>query len=579
MRCLLLSLLVLLSNHLLIAQDYENVATLLGINHTFDDNGTFGGGTSFVDFNNDGWDDISFASALGDSLYFYKNNGGVDFTRVYFTGLESMCQSKQITWIDIENDGDKDFFVSCHPQANHLFENLGNMNFQDITITGGLDSIAEYTFGNSWGDIDRDGDMDLVIFNRSSVDQRNIILYRNNGNRTFTDITRHAEVDSIPHGPFCGTFIDYNKDGWSDLYIAQDKYFGNNLFENNWNNIFTDASISSGLGHALDAMCVAPGDIDNDDDIDIFVTNTPLEGNHLFTNNGSGFFTETAAAAGVVVNGFDWGANFFDVENDGDLDLYVSGTYTMNDDANSHLFINNGLGSFSVSNPIMPNDEFQSYSNAVGDFNQDGFPDIAVNNYIGTLSSLWKNLNGENKTGGNWVKIKLQGVQSNIDGYGTKLEIYSNGNKQLRYTYCGEGFIAQNATHEIFGLGNDTAVDSLVVSWTSGNIDMIYDLAINQEHLIVEGAVATAIKDETLMVDHFQADLTGHLQFSVLQKEVTSFEVDVLMIDGRSMMHRTISNTNPGQLHQLNMSNTPPGVYIFSISSDGKVWSQSFIIQ
>jgi hypothetical protein len=396
------------------------------------------------------------------------------------------------------------------------------------------------------------------------------VLYENLGNRTFTEITQSAGVENIPVGPFCGTFMDYNTDGWLDLYIAEDKYFGNVLFENDHDNTFTDVSEATGLGHALDAMCIAPGDYDNDGDIDIFVANTPLEGNHLFTNNGDGTYDDTAPAAGVVVNGFDWGGNFFDVENDGDLDLYISGIYTIGQTANSHLYINDGSGNFSVSSPIMPNDAYQSYSNAIGDFNRDGFPDIAVNNYDGTPSKLWKNLNGDNKTGGTWIKIKLQGVQSNINGYGTKLEVYDNGQKQLRYTYCGEGFIAQNAAHEIFGMGGATLIDSIVVTWLSGVVDVLYNVTVNQEILVVEGAVPTGIAGYQSLLAEFQSDGTGLIHFALARDAGTPIAAEVHMADGRLILHKTITGSFPGLQHELDLRAFPPGAYILTVVQEGR---------
>jgi hypothetical protein len=577
MRCILFTGLSLLLSSQAVSQDYEDITNDVGIDHTFLDNGTFGGGASFMDFNGDGWDDITFASHYGDSIYFYQNFNGIRFIRVQFAGIETTCQSKQVMWVDLDNDGDQDFFAACHGQPNHLYENTGNMNFREITMESGLDTIAEYTFGTSFGDIDNDGDLEIAIFNRALVNDRNIILYENLGNLQFAEITQSAGVDDIPVGPFCGTFMDYNTDGLVDLYIAQDKYFGNNLFENNGDKTFTDVSEETGLGHALDAMCIAPGDYDNDDDIDIYITNTPLEGNHMFTNNGDGTYSETAAGTPLVVHGYDWGANFLDVENDGDLDLYISGIYTNGSPNSSWLYRNHGGGILSPSVPGMPGDSYKSYSNATGDFNGDGYPDIIVNNFDETRSKLWKNLHGQNKTGGNWIKLRLQGTQSNINGYNTKLEVYAGGKKQLRYTYCGEGFIGQNAAHEIFGLGTAVVVDSVVVTWLSGIVNVLYGVSINQEILVVEGENTPTFSPEMIIpfsILHAGGSSTVFLNF---QHGMDEFDLHIYSADGKLMEKHILERALAGRLIPVDMQHWPAGMYVFSISNADGRWSRQVL--
>ena len=558
------------------AQDYEDVSVSVGINHSFSSiSNVFGGGVSFMDFDGDGWDDVTLATALNEEVRFYKNINGSSFTQVTFPGLSDIGQNKQVLWIDIENDGDKDFFVANHDQANRLFENLGNMTFQDITVASGLDLIEESTFGASFGDINNDGFLDLFIMNRNLFNQRNSIFYLNNGDKTFTNLTVSAGVDNIPVGPFCGTFIDYNKDGFLDFFIAEDKYYGNVLFENNGNETFTDMSAPSGFQHPLDAMSVAPGDFDNDDDIDIYVTNTPLEGNHFFGNNGDNTFDTIEIQTNLVVHGFCWGANFLDVENDGDLDLYISAQYTPDSINSSHLFLNNGIGSFNIADPIIPNDTCNSFSNAVGDYNHDGFPDIIVNNYDGTPSRLWKNTNNIN----NWLKIKLRGTESNIAGYGSKLEVYVNGEKQLRYMYANEGFICQNADHEIFGMGNVTNVDSIVVTWLSGIKDRITDIQANQEILIVEGDHPVGI-DNANEIPFLLFTISGNdilkVQFA---KAVTEpIELRVIRVNGQQLYAERIRNLNNSYL-ELDISSLPSGIYILELLINDQFYTEEFFRQ
>ena len=513
-----------------------------------------------MDFDGDGWDDITLATEFGSEIHFYKNTNGV-FDRVNFSGLLNTSHNKQVVWVDIDNDGDKDFYVANHGQSNRLYENLGNMSFQDITVSSGLDLVEESTFGTSFGDIDNDGFLDMFVMNRHLTGQRNSILYRNNGNKTFTNITISAQVEDIPVGPFCGTFLDYNKDGYLDFFIAEDKYYGNVLFENNGNLTFSDMSEPSGFQHPLDAMCVTPGDFDNDDDIDIYVTNTPLEGNHFFGNNGDFTFDTIEIQTNLVVHGFCWGSNFLDVENDGDLDLYISASYTPDSINSSHLFINNGIGSFNIANPIIPNDTMQSYSNAVGDYNRDGYPDIAVNNYAGTPSRLWKNTHA----GGNWLKIKLEGTESNRDGFGSKLEVYSGGRKQLRYTYANEGFICQNADHEIFGLGNQATVDSVVVTWLSGIQDRLYNIEGNQELLIVEGGHPVGLDQLEYNTAYNVVSQLNSIEISSLHEQSKPVNITLFDLSGNSVYQQHVF-VQQNEKIIIETDFIVPGIYLIQIT-------------
>ena len=462
------------------AQDFIDVTSQMGIVHTYT-TGELGAGISFMDFNQDGLDDISIASVLDENVHFYQNNG-TDFTKITLANVNIDCESKQILWVDYDNDGDKDLFLTCHNEPNRLFANDGNMNMTDITVQSGLDLEEESTFGACFGDYDKDGDLDLYILNRSFDGQRNSLFYKNNGNGTFTESTQNVGIEDIDEMPFGAAFIDYNDDSWFDILIYMDKNWGNVLFQNNGDGTFSDLSVFSGFEVEMEAMSITPGDFDNDDDIDVFISND-TRGNALFVNQGDGTFVDEGSSTGVLLEGFFWGGNFLDVDNDADLDLYVSGEINPTSSNNSQLLINNNNGTFSHPTIEILNDTQESHGNAVGDYNNDGFPDIVVNNYGGTPSKIWKNTNNTN----NWLKLKLAGTASNRDGIGSKIEVYVNGMKQLRYTYCGEGYLAQNADHELFGLGSNLQVDSIIVTWTSGIVDRVENISANQEILIIEG--------------------------------------------------------------------------------------------
>ncbi|MGI9543130.1 MAG: FG-GAP repeat domain-containing protein, partial [Cyclobacteriaceae bacterium] len=429
------SLLVL--TEIVAAQTFPEVAAVLGIDHHYG-LGSAGGGVSFYDFNQDGWDDLTFASHSGDSIYFFENRQGVFIKVPSF--VTNFCESKQILWVDYDNDGDKDLFVSCYLAANRLYNNNGKMVFTDVTEQSGLPLSSEKTFGVAWADYDNDGWLDLYITNKpegtgSSSNQ----LYRNVENGSFIETTSVAGVADVGKKPFSVSFLDYNNDGAADIYIAQDKKAVNTFLENNGDGSYDDVSVDSKSDLSMEGMCVAVGDYDSDGYQDIYISNIS-EGNRLLKNNGNETFSEVSENTGVAYHGIGWGSNFLDYDNDCDLDLYVSGSLEGSDQVPSIMYTNNGAGNFENTDVGFAGDTVISFSNAIGDIDNDGYPDVAVNNFDEYPSMVWRNTGGTN----NWIKIQLQGVQSNRDGIGTSIRAYFDNRNIIRYTHCGIGFLAQN---------------------------------------------------------------------------------------------------------------------------------------
>ncbi|MGI9543197.1 MAG: T9SS type A sorting domain-containing protein, partial [Cyclobacteriaceae bacterium] len=195
-------------------------------------------------------------------------------------------------------------------------------------------------------------------------------------------------------------------------------------------------------------------------------------------------FSEVSENTGVAYHGIGWGSNFLDYDNDGDLDLYVSGSLEGSDQVPSIMYTNNGTGSFENVDVGFAGDTVISFSNAIGDVDNDGYPDVAVNNFGEYSSMVWRNSGGTN----NWIKIQLQGVQSNRDGIGTSIRAYFDNNYVSRYTHCGIGFLAQNSSYEMMGLGESESIDSLIISWPSGHVDKLINLEGNQKIKVIEGA-------------------------------------------------------------------------------------------
>lgn len=472
----------------LYGQFFVDVAASAGVVHSDRSNGP-GGGVSFADFNGDGYDDLTFATAAGEPMQFYLNTENGLQALPDPTG--NLAEIKHILWVDYDNDGDQDLFCSSFDGPIYLYRRDGDWLFTDVTSTAGLPVITKRHYGAAWGDYNRDGWLDLYYSQRKlpgQVSQSRNRLFKNNGDGTFTESSVSAGAEDANRIPFCLGFTDYNKDRWPDLYIANDRNSRNTLLRNNKDGTFSDVSEESGAGIAIDAMNMGLGDFDRDGDEDIYVTNIE-EGSYLLRND-DGVFTNVAPALGVGFYGIGWGASWIDGNLDGWLDLYVSGAIVGSDQISSAYYQNDEGNGFSPPQGIgFVGDTVHSWSNAVGDFNRDNRPDIAVLNQSPYPSQLWRNTG----SGGNFFGLRLQGVKSNRDGTGSKVEIYHQGQYQSAYTHCGSGFLAQQSKTIRFGLGEYSLIDSLVVLWPTGHRDVLYAPQANQTYYLIEGSTTGGI--------------------------------------------------------------------------------------
>ena len=542
---------------------FEDVANEIGTAYSYGTS-TWGGGVSFADFDNDGWDDLTFASEEGTEIYFLKNNDGI-FNSISLNGISNTFKTKQVIWVDYDNDGDQDFFVTGFEGVNKFYKNDGDMNFTDISSTIGFFQTDLFTYGVSFADMDNDGDLDAFISNRDGVadDQRNY-LYRNDEG-TYIDITASAGLSMSSHLSFCSIIFDYNNDGFQDIYISNDKPDNLNiLYKNNGDGTFDDVSEYSGAGIGINAMTTTIGDYNNDGWFDIYITNTP-EGNELLRNNGDGTFTNVAEATATTFNSVGWGAVFLDADSDGLLDLYVSSDFdgSVGSFLSAAFYHQQNNETFIIPENIgFQDDTRKSYTNAIGDIDNDGKPDIVVGNDI-EPNFLWANTTvNEN----NWLKVKLEGVISNRNGIGNTIEINIDGQSQYRYTLAGEGYLSQNSFYEFFGMGNATEVDYVKVTWTAtGEIEIINNIAANQAIIIKEGSGVLSSENnlkETAFSVYPNPSSNGIFKLSVLNQEKVS--VQVFDISGRLMTKKNNLKDND----QINLSQYQKGIYIARLSSE-----------
>ncbi len=553
---------------------YSEEAQNLGLENTSYGTGLLGGGISFYDFDNDGWDDITVSSEEGSPVKFLKNNNGT-FSEISLNISDELFETKTVQWVDFDNDGDNDLFVTSNIDSDRLYNNDGNMNFTDITVSSGLITANNFSYGGSWGDYNNDGYLDLFICSRDLSFQSSNILYKNNGDGTFTIINSLVGLPEINNFPsFCSAFFDYNNDGWQDIYIANDKYgYVNLLYKNNGDETFTEVGALAGIGVSIDAMSTTIGDYNNDGWLDIYTTNS-FDGNVFFINNGDGTFTDIASSNGTLFESVAWGAVFLDAENDSDLDLYVSG---MLDGSGGTLpsafYENDGLGNYSIPlNAGFIQDTAISFSNAIGDIDNNGYPDITVLNYAPNDIFLWKNITA---TTNNWLKVKLQGTESNLQGIGSKIEISVNGEKHYNYTLLGEGYLGQNSAYEFFGIGNALSIDYIKVTWLSGIVDYIENPAINEHLTIIEGSILSVNDNSLLINDVLIYPNPGKVFTISIDDSLLNSNLLVTDITGKLLLNNTLNTENT----VLNMSEFNPGVYLFTIKNGEFFVSKRVIIK
>ena len=489
-----------------------------------------GSGVALFDFDNDG--DLDLYLANGSNLpgaiapipptnRFYRNDGDT-FTDVTTqasvgdTGYSLGCCVG-----DYDNDGFTDLYVTNYG-ANVLYHNNGDGTFTDVTESAGVGG-DQFSSGCAFVDLDADGYLDLYVVNYVQFDLETNpectrqgvrtyctpealqgatdILYRNNGDSTFTDITAKAGItgaDGKGLGIVCG---DIDNDGDIDIFVANDTT-PNYLYRNNSDTAIqmTEDALFAGValseeGRAYSGMGANLGDFDNDGYLDIVITNFQDQTNSLYHNAQSGFFNEVSFAKGIGERSLPylaWGVDFVDFNNDGWLDLFVAnghlddnvaeidpiGTYAQP----NQLFLSNGGINFMESADAAIANQKVSRGTAFGDIDNDGDIDIVVSN----LKDAPTLLRNDSNTTSRWLSIKLIGTHCNRDAIGARVTVVSGDLTQIREVKSGSGYLSQNDLRLHFGLGNATRVDKLTVRWLCGKVQTLQGVETNQVLILSE---------------------------------------------------------------------------------------------
>ena len=489
-----------------------------------------GSGIALFDFDNDGDLDLYFingsdlpgrTSPALPTNRLYRNDGNT-FTDVTLeAAVGDIGYGLGCCIGDYNNDGFTDLYVTNFG-VNVLYRNNGDGTFTDTTESAGVGG-NQFSSGCAFVDLDADGYLDLYVVNYVQFDPATNpectrqgvptyctpealqgaadVLYRNNGDGTFTDITATAGIsgaDGKGLGVVCG---DIDNDGDIDIFVANDTT-PNFLYRNDSDTAIkmTEDALFAGValseeGRAYSGMGANLGDFDNDGYLDIVITNFQDQTNSLYHNAQDGFFNEVSFAKGIgerSLRYLAWGVDFVDFNNDGWLDLFVAnghlddnvaevdpiGTYAQP----NQLFLSNRGLNFSESVDIAIADQKVSRGAAFGDIDNDGDVDIVVSN----LKDAPTVLRNDSDNASQWLSIKLVGTHCNRDAIGARVTIVSGDLTQIREVKSGSGYISQNDLRLHFGLGDATQVDTLTVRWLCGKVQTLQNIETNQVLVISE---------------------------------------------------------------------------------------------
>lgn len=447
---------------------------------------------NFVDLNNDGYADAFLTTGAGNSnnMLFMNNQDGT-FTRVT-TGpiVNEHSNSDGATFGDFNNDGYLDCaVVNWYNQFNLLYQADGAGGWTSRTdLQPGID--RGYSEASSWADADNDGDLDLFVAN-SAGDNRNF-LYTNNGDGTFTRIlTGPVATDAFPSR--LGAWGDYDNDGDQDLFVANENNLNNNLYENNGDATFTKITTGDIVTDGGNSWSGSWGDYDNDGDLDLFVANSGNMENFFYQNNGDKSFTRIYPLHVATQPSWSTSSAWVDVDNDGDLDLYVANGYhpVSSVGHKNFFYLNDGADNFTVDSfNVAVSDIGWSYGCSAADYDRDGDQDLLVARWQQETETnkLYRN---DTPAGNGFISIKCIGTVSNNAAIGTRLRLKAtiNGNPvwQTHEISSQTGYCGQNSLEAEFGLGDATVIDSLVITWPSGVVEYFTGIAINQFVTAVEG--------------------------------------------------------------------------------------------
>lgn len=508
---------------------------------------TTGCGVAFFDYDHDDWLDIflvngsrleGFPKGQEPVSHLFKNNRDGTFTDVTAkAGLARSGWGQGCCVGDYNNDGWNDLFVSYYGE-NALFRNNGDGTFRDVTVKAGLGQVGtrqRWGSGCAFLDYDRDGNLDLFVANYIDFDIKTAplpeaagcaykgiqvacgppglqggknLLYRNNGDGTFTDVSKQAGMwDTIGTYALSVQVADLDNDGWPDIYVANDSTAAT-YYQNQKDGTFKDVAIEAGIAYSPDGkpqagMGVSIGDFNRDGLLDIVKTNFAGDTDSLYLNLGDGTFEDHTYLSGLGLNTryLGWGVGFFDMDNDGWLDIFISNGHVYPEVDGSHidapyaehkyLYRNLRNGQFEeVTAKGGPGitDAVAARGCAFGDYDNDGDIDVVVN----CVNSYPQLLRCDTTIARNWIKIRTVGTKSNRAGIGARIKVTTQQGDakplvQIDEVRSGGSYYSQNDLRIHFGLDASPKADVLEITWPSGRVDRWKDLPAGALYVVEEG--------------------------------------------------------------------------------------------
>jgi len=498
------------------------------------------------------------------------------------------------SWGDYDNDGYPDLLLA-HQNGTQLYRNMGDGTFSDVSAQANI--IACKGCSNSsglWWDYDNDGDLDLYL-NYLNVENR---LYNNQGDGTFEEIEGALNLDNKSR-TWSSLPIDANRDGWMDIYVVNDFGLGR-FYINQEGTSFIDVTEEYNLVNNGDGMGSSIGDYNNDGYFDIYITNiAEFIRNPLFMGTENGTFVNTQEEEGVGNGHFGWGNKFFDADNDGDEDLYMVNGQT--DLQYPSVFFKNlrsegeeRFEDYSVQSGA--NGEANGMGAEVFDYDNDGDLDILVTNPSDDPPYLYKNGTANPNA---WLKIDLAGTLSNRSAFGTKLTISVGGALKHRFHH-GSTMMGQSIKPVHFGLGEVKKIDSLNISWPSGKEETIYNIAVNQtikveeQNGMVKGDsyMAEEVNEEVISLEPESIEM---VMYPNPFKESITFDLN---IEAAGPLNMKIYSMGGAEIYNFNEvmekasdyslewngqtdagTKASSGMYLYRIKVNGKVWMGKLLLR